>query len=263
MDWMNPVPIEVDPSWHENYFDDIWLRVAVNFGGPMAAEEADFVCRALGLEAGMRVLDMPCGYGRHSIELARCGIAVTGVDSSPASIRVAADAARAASLGPLAGFQVGDMRTFALADPADAVIVLQDSIGLMADDEQNLQVLRNIRRSLVPGGKLLIDVVNLFHVIRAMIAPRQWARLADGTVYAEEREYDFRAGRLLDKIELFTPEGEHFTRSSSVRIYTLPEFDAMLRAAGYQISQTYGGFDGSPYGGESMLLIVVAERTSS
>lgn len=256
--------IDVDPAWHETYFDDIWLRVAVNFGGPMAADEADFVRRALGLEARMRVLDMPCGYGRHSIELARRGIAVTGVDSSAASIRAAEDAARAASLGALACFKVGDMRTFALADPADpadAAIVLQDSIGLMASDEQNLQVLRNIRRSLVPGGKLLIDVVNLFQVIRAMIAPRQWARLDDGIVYAEEREYDFRAGRLLDKIELFTPEGGHFTRCSSVRIYTLPEFDAMLRAAGYQISETYGGFDGSPYGAESTLLIVVAERT--
>lgn len=257
------MPIDVDPAWHEKYFDDIWLRVAVTFGRSRAAGEADFARRALGLQAGMHVLDMPCGHGRHSIELARCGIAVTGVDSSTASIRSAEDATRAASLGALACFQVGDMRTFALADPADAAIVLQDSIGMMADDEQNRQVLRNIRRSLVPGGKLLIDMVNLFGVITAMTAPRQWARLSDGTVYAEEREFDFRAGRLLDKIELFTPEGEHFTKSSSVRIYTLPEFDAMLCATGYQISQTYGGFDGSPYGAESTQLIVVAERTGS
>ncbi len=257
------MPIEVDPAWHETYFDDIWLRVAVAFGGPRAAGEAGFVRRALGLEPGMRVLDMPCGYGRHSIELARGGVAVTGVDSSPASVRLAADAARDASLGALARFQVGDMRTFALADPADAVIVTQDSIGLMASDEQNLQVLANIRRSLVPAGKLLIDVVNIFDVIASLTAPRQWARLGDGTIYAEEREYDVRAGRLLDKIEIYTPEGEHFTRSSSIRMYTLPEFEAMLRAAGYQITQAYGGFDGSPYEAGSTLLIVVAERTGA
>src|SRR5262249_4601871 len=160
-------------------------------------DEADFVRRALRLEPGMRVLDMPCGYGRHSIELARGGVAVTGVDSSPASIRLAADAARDASLGALACFQVGDMRTFALADPADAVIVTQDSFGLMASDEENLQVLRNIGRSLVPAGKLLIDVVNIFGVISALTAPRTWARLDDGTMYAEEREYDYRTGKLL------------------------------------------------------------------
>ena len=257
------MPLEVDPAWHETYWDDIWLRVAVSFGGPAAATETEFARRALGLEPGMRVLDLPCGYGRHSLELARSGIAVTGVDSSPAAIRIATDSAKEASLEALACFQVGDMRTFALAEPADAVLVLQDSIGLMAGDEQNLQVLRNISRSLVPGGKLMIDVVSLFRVIRSLIAPRQWARLGDGTIYAEEREYDFRAGRLLDRIELFTPEGEHFTRTSSVRIYTLPEVDAMLRAAGFEITEACGGFDGSPYGAESRLLIVVAERTGS
>lgn len=257
------MPIEMDPAWHETYFDDVWLRVALSFGDPLAADEADFVRRALGLKPGMRVLDMPCGYGRHCIALARGGVAVTGVDSSAASIRIAADAARASSLAALACFQVGDMRTFALAEPADAVIVMQDSIGFMATDEQNLAVLANLRRSLVPGGKLLIDVVSLFWMIKAMAAPRQWVRLDDGTVYAEEREYDVRSGRLLDKVEVFTPEREHFIRSSSIRMYTLPEFDAMLHAAGYRITQTYGGFDDSPYELESTQLIVVAERADS
>ena len=255
--------MEVDPAWHETYFGDAWLRVALHVVGPVAADEASFAIRALGLEPGMRVLDMPCGHGRHSIELARRGVAVTGVDSSPAAIGLAIEAARDASLGALTCFQVGDMRTYALADPADAVIVMQTSFGFMATDEQDMQVLANISRSLVPTGRLLIDTISPFRLARTMIVPRRWERLDDGTVYTIEREHDFLAGRLLAKEELFTPAGEYFTMSRSVRIYTLPELAALLRAAGYQITGIYGGIDSSPYGFDSRRLIVTAARADS
>ncbi|HET9894082.1 MAG TPA: class I SAM-dependent methyltransferase [Streptosporangiaceae bacterium] len=252
--------IEVDPAWHETNFGDNWLRVALNFPGPLAADEARFAAQVLGLRPGTRVLDMPCGHGRHSVELARLGVAVTGVDSSAASIRLAIEAAREGSLESLADFHVGDMRTFALDDPADAVIVMQTSFGFMATREEDLGILRNIRRSLVPGGKLLIDSVSPFRIARTMIVPRRWERLADGTIYAEEREYDFLAGRLAGRIELLTPEGERLTLAQSTRVYTLPELNAMMGAAGYRLTASYGGTDGSAYGFDSRRLIVVAER---
>ncbi len=254
------MPIDVDPAWHETYFGETWLRVALNFPGKLADDEIDFAVRELGLEPGMRVLDMPCGHGRHSIELARRGVAVTGVDLSPASIRTAIETARDASLEALASFHVGDMRTFTSAEPANAVIVMQTSFGFMATDEQDLDVLRNVRKSLLPGGKLLIDSVSLFRVARTMIVPRRWERLEDGTLYIEEREYDFLAGRLIGRVELITPERDHFTMAQSVRIYTVPELDSMLRTAGYRIIGAYGGIDGSPYAFDSKRLIVIAER---
>src|SRR5262249_6572110 len=101
------VPIEVDPAWHETNFGDSWLRVALNFPGGPAADEARFAAQVLGLGPGARVLDMPCGHGRHSVELARRGVAVTGVDSSAASIRLAIEAAKDGSLESLADFHVG------------------------------------------------------------------------------------------------------------------------------------------------------------
>jgi SAM-dependent methyltransferase len=252
--------MEVNPAWHEGYWGDGWLRVALHFTGVSSENEAGFIERALSLRPGMHVLDLPCGHGRHSIELAKRGMKVTGIDVNPESIRIAADAARHESLDASLRFQVGDMRTVAVDDQVDAVIMMQTSFGFMETEEEDRLILQNIRRSLVPGGRLLMDMVSVFRLARTMIVPRRWERLDDGTVHIEEREYDFRSGRRITRVELFTPDGEHFEMSSSIRIYTLPELSALLAGAGYQVMETFGGYDGQPISFESKRLIVVAQR---
>ncbi len=152
------------------------------------------------------------------------------------------------------------MRTFVNHDPVDAVIMMQTSFGFMETEDQDRAILRNIRQSIAPGGKLMIDVVSLFRLARTMAVPRRWERLDDGAIHLEERAYDFRTGRRITTIELFTPDGQHFKMSMSIRIYTLPELCGMLRGSGFRIIDAYGGYDGRSVSFDAKRTIVVAQR---
>ncbi len=252
--------IDVNPAWHETYFGDDWLHVVLNYADLSTEKETDFIEREFALAPGMRVLDLPCGHGRHSIELARRGLRVTGVDLMPGSIRLAEDTAQGLAFDFEPAFLVGDMRTFVADEPVDGVVVMQSSFGFMPTDEQDLDILRNLRRSLKTGGQLLIDVVNPFRLARTMVVPKRWERLDDGTVRIEDREYDFHTGRRNEKVELFTPDGRHGEMSLSIRVYTLPELIAMLRATGFELVEAFGGYDSQPVSFESRRLLVIARR---
>lgn len=251
----------VSPDWHQSYFGAEWLRIATGVTAPDAEREMDFAVSALGLRPGDSVVDAPCGHGRHSVTLARRGFRVTGVDSSPESIELAVRNAQDAGCAELTRFTVADMRTVALDDLADAVLIMQTSFGFMATRHEDQRVLENMAGLLRSGGQLVLDVVNVFRVARTMIVPRRWERLADGTVHIEDRDYDFRTGRRNVKVELFTTDGRHLEMSHSIRLYALHELDEMLTAAGLRITATYGGYDGAPLGFETKRLIVVAELT--
>lgn len=256
------MPIDVNPVWHETYFGDDWLHVVLNYPDMSTEKETDFIERELALKSGMHILDLPCGHGRHSIELASRGLRVTGVDLMPGSVRLATQAAQsqASSFRFQPRFLVDDMRTFVADEPVDAAVVMQSSFGFMATDEQDAEILRNLRRSLVPGGQLLIDVVNPFRLARTMVVPKRWERLNDGTVRIEDREYDFRTGRRNEKLEFFTPDGRRGVLTLSIRIYTLPELIAMLHSTGFEVTGTFGGYDSEPLTFECRRLLVLARR---
>jgi len=97
------------------------------------------------------VLDLCCGPGRHSLEFARHGFQVTGVDRTARYL----DTARAAATreGLTVEFVQGDMRHFQRPDAFDVALNLFTSFGYFEDEEDNLQVLRNLHESLAGCGK--------------------------------------------------------------------------------------------------------------
>jgi ubiquinone/menaquinone biosynthesis C-methylase UbiE len=108
--------------------------------------------RALGLRRGERILDVPCGFGRHARMLAARGMEVVGVDLSAAMLAEARRGRRSAR----PRFERGDMRRLACRDEFDAVICMFTSFGYFGDRE-NRGVLRRMARVLKSGGRVLID----------------------------------------------------------------------------------------------------------
>lgn len=110
-----------DPDWFDGFFDEDYLRFAVDrYPVEATAAEVDFLVSALDLKPGTRVLDLACGHGRHSVELARYGCSVTGVDLSEPSLALAA--ARAAGAGVDLRLARADMRRLEFAAEFDVVI---------------------------------------------------------------------------------------------------------------------------------------------
>jgi 2-polyprenyl-3-methyl-5-hydroxy-6-metoxy-1,4-benzoquinol methylase len=108
-------------QWYREFFDDLYLRVYQPLEAPkQVRREVDFIVKALDLPAGAKVLDLCCGQGRHSLELARRGFQVVGVDLSEALLYAARK--RAESEGLSVTFLHCDMREIDFAGEFDAVI---------------------------------------------------------------------------------------------------------------------------------------------
>ena len=141
----------------EPYFERVaerlgsaYLRYSFTKG---TAQEVAFLVDLLDLPSGARILDVGCGPGRHSIELARRGYAVTGVDISRRFLDVAAERAREAGVAA-AFFQV-DARQMPFDDEFDAVISLcQGGFGLMGQDDG--LVLKRIAEATRSGGRVVL-----------------------------------------------------------------------------------------------------------
>jgi len=132
-------------------------------------QEVSFLREELELRPGGSIIDVACGTGRHAIELAKRGYAVTGLDLSTGMLARASTAAKAA------GVQVewlrADATQFSLPRKYDAAICLcEGAFGLLsqADDpvEQPLSILRNISRCLKPGARAVFTVLNAARMIR-------------------------------------------------------------------------------------------------
>jgi SAM-dependent methyltransferase len=155
-------------SW-ERFFDAHAPVYMDNVFTKNTIREVDFLLEELALQQGSSILDVGCGTGRHSIELAKRGYAVTGLDLSAEMLAQAEQGAKMA--GVKVNWIRSDATRFSLAEKYDAVICLcEGSLGLLAqtDDpiDQPLAILRNISRSLKPQARALLTVLNGAAMIR-------------------------------------------------------------------------------------------------
>jgi SAM-dependent methyltransferase len=149
-----------DGHWFEGiaaHARSAYLRYSFTKG---TAQEVGFLIDVLGLEPGMRVLDVGCGPGRHAHELARRGIAVHGVDISHDFVELAA------GVDPLATFERLDARRLPFDAEFDAAISLcQGAFGLLGGTDDG-DVLAGMARALRPGGRLAVSAFSAYFMLR-------------------------------------------------------------------------------------------------
>lgn len=204
------------------------------------ARECELVQRFLTLPDGAAVLDCPCGYGRHSIALARRGFNVTGVDLCPSFVAEARAAASALQTPGSCQILAGDMRSLPLP-PAqfDACLNLFLSFGFF-EDSDNQQCLFEFSRVLKPGGQLLIHTdVNPNRLIAGTYEDRSFRSLPDGATLEIGEGYDSSTNRLVGTwtVACKLAGNGTLTRGYSVRIYSHRELSSMLQVAGFHPPQ--------------------------
>ncbi|MDQ7858231.1 MAG: methyltransferase domain-containing protein [Armatimonadota bacterium] len=245
-------------EWWRDVFDrPTFLKLYERADVERAATQVEQVVRLLDLHPPARVLDLCSGYGRHSVELARRGFDVVGVDISEMQVRRAA--ARAAAAGSAAAFVVGDARALPVAGPFDAAINMFLSFGYFATDAENQAMLAEVARVLRRGGRLLIDFWNREQEIRNF-QPVVLDRRDDDILEIEDWTFDPLAGRLNWVNTVIFPDGRREAWTHSIRAYTVAEVRAMLDAAGFALAALYGGLDGAPYTLDAEAAVFVAER---
>lgn len=253
------MPEGVPSDWFDGYFEEEWLdEIALHIPEERTRREAEFVIEKLELEPDARVLDVACGHGRHSLELARRGFHVTGIDLSPRSIALARETA--ASEGLDVTFVERDARELGFVGEFDAAINLFTSaIGYFDEEAENQRFVDGVARALRSGGSFLVDTINLLSLAGGFRA-LEWAEYESGTIMVERRAFDFERGRTRADWTFVRPDGSRRTLTHSLRIYAPHELIAMLRSAGLDVVGSWGSFDGDELAFDARRLILRGDK---
>ncbi len=246
------------PAWYDTFFDSIYREIDESrFAPENTAREVDFVEHVAHLAPGASVLDMCCGQGRHSLELARRGYRVTGIDRSASLIALARAGADAAGLE--IDFRIGDMRDFVADGAFDAVLSLFFAWGYLESEAADQAALEVMASALKPGGQLVMEYQNRELVLRYL--HNTWSRLPGGDVLLRGYHFEPATSRLSGEQSLIRRNGEWIERHFDLRLYTLTELSTRVLSAGLTPNSVSGGYAGEPFSLSSPLLILVASKS--
>ncbi len=245
----------------ERFFREAWPTISEALESPVdAARAVPWILGLAGGGSGLAVLDAPCGFGRHSVEFARRGCRVTGVDFNETELDRAREAAGVASVSIRLLCQ--DMRDMEFSREFDLAVNMFSSIGYFSDDEDRL-LLDRFWRALVPGGLFVLDTRNRDQCVRSLPAEERqsfenWTLKIENSFDLTTSRWRARWSRLVgDK-----PGESHpvLIGESDIRLYAAHELRAMLRPERWSDVQLFGGLDGTPFSLDAPRLVVVARK---
>ena len=245
-------------EWWESYFDAQYLlEYEPIFSSARDRADVARLIDLLGLSAGERILDVPCGQGRHAHLLAEAGFDVTGLDYS----RHLLDVARKRGTGPTLRYVEGDMRAL----PAKwtgrfaAVLNLFTSFGFFLDPADDVRVIHELARVLEPNGVLVWHGGSRDGVMAKFLS-RDWWKSKNGTMIAHEREFDPLSGVLTIRSHWSGKRGSG-EREHRIRLYTATRIAELCQGAGLIVEEAYDGWNSAPLSRRSSEMLLVARKS--
>ncbi len=248
-----------EKDWYKN----IWtLDIKSGTWVEDTENQVAFIIKTLGLHGSERILDLACGFGRHSLSLARKGYEVVGVDITKAYIDDACETAKKEGLQNVS-FINADVREVDFCDEFDVVLSLADgAIGYLETDEENLKIFDLASRALRRGGRHFIDVCNADHARR--VCPKRWWECGEGGMALALFEWDEESHRMLfgGKDIAFGQQLEAFDipYGDPIRLYDIRELADIYKRRGMSITDSFSNFYGAPACDKEMQLMVVAQK---
>ena len=245
------------PDWFEDeaFWEKLYPFLFTGRKLAVAETEIDSVLQLAGLDQG-DVLDLACGPGRHSVALAKRGFRVTGVDLSPFLLGKARQRARAQHID--VEWIQEDMRRFVRPEAFDLALSLFTSFGYFESRDDDLTVLRNIRKSLRPGGTLAIEIAGREALARRF-QPTTSKELEDGRLLVERHEIVDDWTRVRNHW-IAIEDGTATTFRFEFRVYSGQELKSLLLDAGFAGIELFGAYDGRPYDLHAERLVAVARK---
>src|SRR3984893_11335261 len=222
-------------DWWRTLFNSLYLETDGDIieNDRNTADEVELLIGSIGLERNDRILDLCCGQGRHSLELAQRGFSqVTGLDRSRYLIRLARKRAKQRNLQ--VSFHEGDARRFRLGDAEfHCVCILGNSFGYFERPEDDLAVFEAVKRALASGGSLVMDLMD-GDWMRHHFEPRSWEWVDQNHFVCRERDLAGDGDRLISREGVVHAErGVIADPFYAERLYSRERLEALLIGAGF------------------------------
>jgi len=244
-------------EWWSKYFDSQYLlEYEPIFDLAQDRREVARLIELLGLPTGSRVLDVPCGQGRHAHLLAEAGFDVDGLDLSSDLLQRARERGTSRTLR----YTRGDMRRL----PARwtgrfaAVVNLFTSFGFFLEPSDDARVVAEWTRVLEPGGCLVWHGGNRDGVMRRFIA-RDWWLTSDGTMIGHERSFDALSG-VLTVSSTWRGTRAAGEREHRIRLYSANHLAELLARHGLVVEAAFDGWTTRALSRRSGEMLLVARK---
>ncbi len=241
-------------EWWKSLFNSLYLKTDgdVVENELNTVKEVDLLVNSTGVQKGDALLDLCCGQGRHSLELARRGFRhVSGMDRSRYLVRLARKRAR--NLGLEAAFSEGDARKIRLAESSqDCVFIMGNSFGYFEKEEDDIAVLSAIKTILKSKGKLALDLVDGPWMAKNF-EPRSWEWIDQNHFVNRERSLDQQGKRIISR-ELIShaEKGILADQFYAERLYSFDEIKALLESLDFTDVTMHGNIIGDSTRGQDL-----------
>ena len=240
-------------EWFESWFDSFhYHKLYAHRGDTEAAGFLDALIARLAPRSGARVLDLGCGAGRHARYLASKGLRVVGLDLAAGSIREARKRTQ-----PRLRFLRHDMRVPFGRNTFDYVFNFFTSFGYFEQPGEHLAVVRNMATSLRPGGRVVLDYLNVRYAEANLISEE--AREIDDVIYRLTRWTDAR--HFYKRIVVEAGGAAPLEYVERVAKFTLDDFERMFAAHDLGIEEAHGDYRLGPYDALTSPRLILVART--
>jgi len=221
---------------NDNFFDGAYKEIWRTFvPEELTVKEVDFILPYFKLEAGSKVLDLMCGYGRHALALGRKGIAVTAVDNLGDYIKEIEKTAAIENL-PVKAIKA-PVQEYNSGDIFDLAICMGNSLQFF-NAEGVIAILKNIASQLKAGGHFLINTWSIAEIAMKEPGKKSWSMFGD-VKFLVDSKFHFQPTRLETDTIIISPDGTTEAKKAIDYIFSLNEMEAMLATTGFALKEVY------------------------
>lgn len=225
-------------KWFQNWFSSPYYHILYHQRND---EEAEFfidnLCALLKPQPEVKLLDIACGRGRHSVYLNKKGYDVTGIDLSNANIKFAQQFE-----DENLQFLVHDMRNAFYINYFDIAYNLFTSFGYFETEKEHLKALRAFNKSLKKSGILVLDYFNSEKIMRHLT--HQEVKYVDGIDFHISKKVE--NGKIIKSI-LFEHKNKEFSFKEEVKAFSKNDFESMFSQSGFKILNHFGDYSLNPF----------------
>ena len=226
-------------QWYESLFENYAQKYDKECFVQGTLGECDFIEQEIAQNKSLKIIDIGCGTGRHSIELTKRGYQIIGIDLSESQLKRAREKAK--EQGVEIDFQKHDARDLPFEGEFDLAIMLCESgFSLMETDEMNFEILKNATKALKDKGKLIFTTLNglfpLFHSVKKFYE----SVAKEGQAACKDCSFDLMTFRDYNTTVFEDDSGNKKELKSNERYYVPSEITWLLKTLGYKKIEIFG-----------------------